>query len=160
MAVQVVDAKIDETFQEIAWNLGGQVTKCDHREYGSAKIKINKVGGKGSVDALFKSLGDEMQVHPDFLPRVRRETSLSLRQVWMSHGDQLSEPPKDFNIIGYTQSAPYAALAHSSRPLYGIQFHPEVTHSPQGKEVIGSFILNICQCRPHWTMVLFFCSLI
>jgi len=74
----------------------------------------------------------------------------------MSHGDQLSEPPKDFHVIGYTQSAPYAALAHRSKLLYGIQFHPEVTHSPQGKEVIGSFILNICQCRPHWTMVLFF----
>lgn len=84
------------------------------------------------------------------------EGSSSLRQVWMSHGDQLSEPPKDFHVIGYTQSAPYAALAHNSKPFYGIQFHPEVTHSPQGKEVIGSFILNICQCRPHWTMVFFF----
>jgi len=54
--------KIDETFQEIAWNLGGQIIKCDHREYGSATMKMNKVGGKGSVDALFQSLGDEMQV--------------------------------------------------------------------------------------------------
>ncbi|KAL9713942.1 GMP synthase (glutamine-hydrolyzing) [Leucoagaricus gongylophorus] len=119
--------------QEIAWNLGGQITRCDHREYGSAKMKMNKVGGEGSLNTLFQGLGDEMQ-------------------VWMSHGDQLSEPPKDFHVIGYTQSAPYAALAHNSKPFYGIQFHPEVTHSPQGKEVIGSFILNICQCRPHWTM--------
>jgi len=77
MAVQVVGAKIDETSQEIAWNLGGQVTKCDHREYGSAKMKINKVGGKDSVDALFQSLGDEMQVHPDFLSRVRRDKFIS-----------------------------------------------------------------------------------
>jgi len=77
MALQAVGAKIDETSQEIAWNLGGQVTKCDHREYGSAKMKINKVGGKGSVDALFQSLGDEMQVHPDFLSRVRRDKLIS-----------------------------------------------------------------------------------
>ncbi|KXN82676.1 GMP synthase [glutamine-hydrolyzing] [Leucoagaricus sp. SymC.cos] len=119
--------------QEIAWNLGGRVTKCDHREYGFAEFKINKIGGEGSVDSLFEGLGDEMQ-------------------VWMSHGDQLSEPPKDFHVIGHTNTAPYAALAHDTKPFYGIQFHPEVTHSPQGKEVIGRFILTICQCRPNWTM--------
>lgn len=79
-----------------------------------------------------------------------------LDQVWMSHGDQLSEPPKDFHVIGHTNTAPYAALAHNSKPFYGIQFHPEVTHSPRGREVIGRFILNICQCRPNWTMVLHF----
>ncbi|KAF9444687.1 GMP synthase [Macrolepiota fuliginosa MF-IS2] len=119
--------------QELAWNLGGQVTKCDHREYGFAEVKINKIGGGRSVDALFEGLGDEMQ-------------------VWMSHGDQLSEPPKDFHVIGHTNTAPFAALAHNSKPFYGIQFHPEVTHSPRGREVIGRFILNICQCRPNWTM--------
>ncbi|KAG2018389.1 GMP synthase, variant 3 [Coprinopsis cinerea AmutBmut pab1-1] len=73
-------------------------------------------------------------------------------QVWMSHGDQLSKPPANFHVIGHTQSAPYAALAHDSKPIYGIQFHPEVTHSPRGKEVIGRFILNICGCKPTWTM--------
>ncbi|TEB11620.1 GMP synthase, partial [Coprinellus micaceus] len=98
--------------QEIAWNLGGEVTKCDHREYGFAKV-----------------------------------------QVWMSHGDQLSRPPADFHVVGHTDTAPYAALAHNSKPIYGIQFHPEVTHSVRGKEVIGRFILDICKCTPNWTMV-------
>jgi len=77
MAFQVVDAKIDGTSQEIAWNLGGQVTKCDRREYGPAKMKMNQVGGKGSVDALFQNLGADMQVHPDFLLRVRRDKLIS-----------------------------------------------------------------------------------
>jgi GMP synthase (glutamine-hydrolysing) len=71
----------------------------------------------------------------------------------MSHGDQLSEMPADFHTIGHTQSAPYAAIAHNEKPFYGIQFHPEVTHSPRGKEIIGRFVLNICGCRSHWTMV-------
>ncbi|CAK5268341.1 unnamed protein product [Mycena citricolor] len=122
--------------QEIAWQLKGSVTKCDHREYGFAQIKLKKIGGgnAATVDSLFEGLGDEMQ-------------------VWMSHGDQLSAPPPDFHVIGFTETAPFAALAHNTKPLYGIQFHPEVTHSPRGKEVIGRFILNICGCQPHWTMV-------
>ena len=74
----------------------------------------------------------------------------------MSHGDQLSELPPDFHIIGRTNTAPFAAIAHNSKPFYGIQFHPEVTHSPRGKEVIGRFILNICGCRNNWTMVIIF----
>ncbi|KAJ6526016.1 GMP synthase [Mycena capillaripes] len=120
--------------QEMAWQMKGTVDKCDHREYGFAQIKMTKIGGENaSVDALFEGLGDEMQ-------------------VWMSHGDQLSAPPADFHVIGYTSTAPYAALAHNSKPFYGIQFHPEVTHSPRGKEVIGRFILNICGCQRHWTM--------
>ncbi|KAH9831623.1 GMP synthase [Rhodofomes roseus] len=120
--------------QEIAWQLKGKVSKCDHREYGFAQIQVNKTGsGVQSVDALFEGLGEEMQ-------------------VWMSHGDQLSEPPTDFHVIGRTNTAPFAALAHNSKPLYGIQFHPEVTHSPKGKEVIGNFVLKICGCEAKWTM--------
>lgn len=71
----------------------------------------------------------------------------------MSHGDQLSGMPAEFHVIGHTQSAPYAAIAHNNKPFYGIQFHPEVTHSPRGKEIIGRFVSNICECRNHWTMV-------
>lgn len=120
--------------QEMAWNLKGKVTKCDHREYGFAQLQISMIGsGDEPADALFEGLGDEMQ-------------------VWMSHGDQLSEMPENFHIIGKTKTAPYAAIAHNSKPFYGIQFHPEVTHSPRGKEVIGRFVLNICKCRANWTM--------
>lgn len=74
-------------------------------------------------------------------------------QVWMSHGDQLSAPPPDFHTIARTPTAPFAAIAHATKPFYGIQFHPEVTHSPRGKEVIAGFVLRICGCKTNWTMV-------
>ncbi|KAH8101021.1 GMP synthase [Cristinia sonorae] len=119
--------------QEMAWNMKGEVTKCDHREYGFAQLKVQKLGSSHSADALFESLGDEMQ-------------------VWMSHGDQLSKIPSDFHTIGYTETAPFAAIAHDSKPFYGIQFHPEVTHSTRGREVIGRFVLNICKSSTSWTM--------
>lgn len=76
-----------------------------------------------------------------------------LRQAWMSHGDQIHEPPQNFHVIGKTKTAPYAAIAHNSKPFYGIQFHPEVTHTLKGREVIARFALNICQCRASWNMV-------
>ncbi|KAF8738472.1 hypothetical protein AX14_011460 [Amanita brunnescens Koide BX004] len=118
----------------MAWTLGGEVSKCDHREYGHATLQLTRIGGENTAaDVLFQSLGDETQ-------------------VWMSHGDQLSRPPMDFHVIGRTDTAPYAAIAHNAKPFYGIQFHPEVTHSPKGREVIGHFILNICGCKSHWTM--------
>ncbi|KLO15244.1 GMP synthase, partial [Schizopora paradoxa] len=117
--------------QEMAWKLGGKVAKCERREYGFAQLKVKKQGS--GVDALFDTLGEEMQ-------------------VWMSHGDQLSAIPPEFHVVGTTNSAPFAAIAHDSKPFYGIQFHPEVTHSPMGKAIIGRFILNVCGCRQNWTM--------
>ncbi|KAI0636030.1 GMP synthase [Trametes polyzona] len=120
--------------QEMAWNMGGKVAKCEHREYGFAQVQISKIGGESKgADALFQDLGDELQ-------------------VWMSHGDQLSELPPNFHVIGRTSTAPFAAIAHDSKPYYGIQFHPEVTHSKRGKEVISRFVVNICGCKQHWTM--------
>ncbi|OAX34737.1 GMP synthase [Rhizopogon vinicolor AM-OR11-026] len=120
--------------QELCWNHKGQVAKCDHREYGFAEVEISRFGESGNtVDALFEGLGDQMQ-------------------VWMSHGDQLSVMPPDFHVIGRTNTAPYVAIAHNTKPFYGIQFHPEVTHSPQGRQLIGRFVLNICQCQTNWTM--------
>ncbi|KAF8630224.1 hypothetical protein AX15_003048 [Amanita polypyramis BW_CC] len=120
--------------QELAWKLGGEVSKSEHREYGHAMLQMTKIGEEdAATDALFEGLGDEMQ-------------------VWMSHGDQLSRLPQDFRVIGRTKTAPYAAVAHNKRPLYGIQFHPEVTHSPKGREVLGRFILNICGCKRNWNM--------
>jgi len=99
-----------------------------------------RVGGTRSV----------AQVLP---PLTRTVCGISVVKVWMSHGDQLSAPPPDFHIIGHTKSAPYAAIAHNAKPIYGIQFHPEVTHSPRGKEVIARFVRNICGCKSDWTMV-------
>lgn len=70
----------------------------------------------------------------------------------MSHGDQLSKLPEDFAVVARTPTAPYAAIAHKTKPIYGIQFHPEVTHSPRGKEIFEAFV-GICGCRTDWTMV-------
>ena len=70
----------------------------------------------------------------------------------MSHSDQLSKLPTNFRIIGRTQIAPYAAIAHEEKLLFGIQFHPEVTHTPRGKEIIGNFVKSICECKTDWTM--------
>ena len=80
-------------------------------------------------------------------------TDLLRIQVWMSHGDQLAAIPPDFQVIGRTTSAPFAGIAHTSKPFFGIQFHPEVTHTPRGKEVISRFVLDICKCTANWTMV-------
>ena len=118
-------------------------------------MQINKFGSdRSSVDALFEGLGDEMEVRRAFMLRCSISLTVGgFRKVWMSHGDQLSAPPPDFHIIGHTKSAPYAAIAHNAKPLYGIQFHPEVTHSPRGKEVVSRFVRNICGCKTDWTMV-------
>jgi len=153
---------LNSILQEIAWNLGGTVAKCSHREYGFARVQINKFGSdRSSVDALFEGMGDEMEVRRTFfliyfamlLVRSPVADWGWILKVWMSHGDQISAPPPDFHIIGHTTSAPYAAIAHNAKPLYGIQFHPEVTHSPRGKEVISRFVRNVCGCKSNWTMV-------
>jgi len=127
------------------------VEKHDHREYGFAEVQISRFGESGNiVDALFEGLGDEMQVRV-FISSC--EPMYEYAKVWMSHGDQLSVMPPDFHVIGRTNTAPYAAIAHNSKSFYGIQFHPEVTHSPKGRQLISRFVLNICQCRQNWTMV-------
>ncbi|KAG8968205.1 GMP synthase (glutamine-hydrolyzing) [Tulasnella sp. 419] len=125
--------------QEMAWNLGGKVGKCDHREYGFAEVEVIKVGSQVEhplADKLFSGFDQNFQ-------------------VWMSHGDQLDAIPPDFHVIGKTKSAPYAAIVHDTKPFFGIQFHPEVTHTLKGREVIGRFVLDICQCKANWTMETF-----
>ena len=120
--------------QEIAWNHGGSVDPHDHREYGHANLEIVQTGNI-QVDALFAGLG-------------------KCATVWMSHGDQLSRLPEDFVVIGHTATAPYAAVAHKSKPFYGIQFHAEVTHTQCGSAIFENFI-RICGCRCDWTMETF-----
>ena len=111
--------------QEIAWNHGGKVDPHDRREYGQATVNVVKTGNK-QMDALFANIeSDEMP-------------------VWMSHGDQLSKMPEGFEVIARTATSPYTAIAHKERAMYGIQFHPEVTHSPKGKEL---FEVSVCGAR-------------
>ena len=71
----------------------------------------------------------------------------------MSHGDQLTSLPPQFVVIASTPTSPYTAIAHESKPVFGVQFHPEVSHSPKGKEVIGAFVNNICKIQGQWSMV-------
>jgi GMP synthase (glutamine-hydrolysing) len=72
-------------------------------------------------------------------------------QVWMSHGDTIMELPAEYELIGSTETVRVAAFAHVSKPIYGIQFHPEVTHSTEGSILIQNFVLGICGCAPTWT---------
>jgi GMP synthase (glutamine-hydrolysing) len=71
----------------------------------------------------------------------------------MSHGDQVKSIPEGFNTIASTSSSPFTAIAHESKPIFGVQFHPEVSHSPKGKEVIAAFVRNVCQIDGGWSMV-------
>jgi GMP synthase (glutamine-hydrolysing) len=107
--------------------LGGQVQPARAREYGRARLHII------ADDPLVRGLP--------------QDTS-----VWMSHGDQVQELPGEFIALATTATCPYAAVRHASRPFYGVQFHPEVTHTPRGEQVFHNFLYEICRCRGEWTM--------
>lgn len=119
--------------QEIAWHESKtNVVAGSKREYGHATLKAQRCGD-GHVDRLFQDLEDEMT-------------------VWMSHGDRLSQLPLEFHVIATTPNSPYAGIAHETRNLYGIQFHPEVTHTPRGTKLLENFAVGICRARQEWTM--------
>ncbi len=107
--------------------LGGQVKPAKAREYGRAKLKVI------TADPLVRGLPDETT-------------------VWMSHGDQVHELPEEFIALATTPSCPYAAVRHRTRPFYGVQFHPEVTHTPRGDQIFQNFLYEICRCSGLWTM--------
>src|SRR5438477_11922304 len=107
--------------------LGGQVKPAKAREFGRAKLTI------AAADPLTKGLP--------------RETT-----VWMSHGDQVHDLPADFIPLATTPTCPFAAARHKSRPFYGVQFHPEVTHTPRGELIFHNFLYEICRCSGTWTM--------
>src|SRR3954452_16434348 len=107
--------------------LGGQVKPAKAREYGRAKLHVT------GTDPLVRGLPPETT-------------------VWMSHGDQIHELPDEFIPLATTPTCPYAAAKHKSRPFYGVQFHPEVTHTPRGEQVFQNFLYEICKCAGTWTM--------
>ena len=114
--------------QIFAQFLGGKVEPGDKREYGKGTLTV--------VDpecALFANLPGSMQ-------------------VWNSHGDKLTRLPKGFAIVGTTDNSKYAALENRKKRLFGIQFHPEVVHTPRGKEIISNFVHGACACGKNWTM--------
>jgi GMP synthase (glutamine-hydrolysing) len=122
--------------QEIAWHFGKNVLAGEKREFGHAYLKVDRHGdgeAGGHVDKLFAGLEDDME-------------------VWMSHGDKLSHLPDDFITVATTSNAPFAGMAHKTKKLYGIQFHPEVTHTPQGTVLLKNFAVDICEAKTDWTM--------
>jgi len=116
--------------QLIGSQLGGEVDKAARREYGHAALTVD------DQTDLFAG------VQPD------RAAGLT---VWMSHGDHLTKMPPGFEAIGHTDNAPICAIRNSSRKIYGVQFHPEVVHTPKGKEVLRNFLYRICGCAGGWS---------
>jgi len=106
---------------------GGIVAEADHREYGRAGLYADK------DDLFFSDIAEESF------------------DVWMSHGDRLDKMPADFKVIAKTDNAPVAAMRHNTRPIYTIQFHPEVAHTVNGAQILKNFVVKICGCEQMWT---------
>ena len=120
--------------QTMAAQLGGAVEGSDTSEFGYALIRRTTAHG------LFNDLsdGEDPEGH-------------QLLDVWMSHGDKVCQLPPDFECIASTDSCPIAGMAHRDKPWFGIQFHPEVTHTLRGEEIFSHFVLSICGCDALWT---------
>jgi GMP synthase (glutamine-hydrolysing) len=113
--------------QVTCFHLGGDVQSAPSREYGKRELHITK------QDPLFFG--------------VPRSTT-----VWMSHGDQVNAISPDFDSLAETSTCPIASVRHHSRPIYGLQFHPEVVHTPEGHTILRNFVIDICGCRGDWRM--------
>jgi GMP synthase (glutamine-hydrolysing) len=120
--------------QLLAHELGGKVERSSHREYGHTKVRRAKelTGAAARVFAGFK---------PD-----------EPFDVWMSHGDRIEKLPPGMHPVAVTDSTPFAAIAHESKPIVGLQFHPEVSHTPRGIEMLEAFLFEVAGLKPTWTM--------
>ncbi len=114
--------------QLLAHFLGGKVEPGQKREYGKGQLTVTD-----SFCALFANLPEKLQ-------------------VWNSHGDKLTRLPRNFKAVAVTGNSPFAAVANDARKMFGLQFHPEVGHTPRGREIISNFVHNVCGCGKHWTM--------
>ncbi|EEB09430.2 GMP synthase [Schizosaccharomyces japonicus yFS275] len=119
--------------QEIAWLNGRCVGAGEKREYGPASVTVEKGLTNKNALAFFKGMPEVFD-------------------VWMSHGDKLHGLPNGYEIVGRTDNSPFAVIAHKTEPILGIQFHPEVTHTPLGKQLIKNFALEICHVNASWSM--------
>ena len=106
--------------------LGGAVVKADHREYGHAQLHIDQ------SEPLFAEISSPVR-------------------VWMSHGDKVDSLPQAFEVMAHTSNSPFAAVRHREKPVYGLQFHPEVVHTDHGSQVLHNFVYNVCKCHGLWT---------
>ena len=119
--------------QTMSAQLGGKVENAEHHEYGYAQVRA-----RGHT-ALLKDIEDHTS-----------EEGYGLLDVWMSHGDRVIDMPKGFKLMASTDSAPIAGIADEERHFYGLQFHPEVTHTHQGQRIIERFVHDICGCANLW----------
>ncbi len=114
--------------QLVAQYLGGKVERGLKREYGKGTLRV-----VDSFCPLFANLPEQLQ-------------------VWNSHGDKLTKLPRGFKSVAVTENSDYAAIENRDTRIFGLQFHPEVVHTPQGREIIANFVHNICGCGKNWTM--------
>ena len=121
--------------QTMAMQLGGKVENASHREFGYAEIRAR------GHSALFRDIQDRSN-----------DEGHGLLDVWMSHGDKVTALPEGFKVIASNASTPLAAMADETRRFYGVQFHPEVTHTLQGKHILNRFVHDICDCGHDWNM--------
>jgi GMP synthase (glutamine-hydrolysing) len=120
--------------QTMAMQLGGLVEPSDHQEFGYAQVRAHG--------------------HSELLRAIEDHTSsegYGLLDVWMSHGDRVTVPPPGFTRIASTEACPIAGMANEDKRWYGLQFHPEVTHTRQGERILRRFVLDLCGCEPLWT---------
>ena len=121
--------------QTMAQQLGGRVESGQHREFGYAEVRAH------GHTRLLEGIED-----------FRTPEGHGMLKVWMSHGDKVVEMPPGFRLMASTPSCPMAGMADESRGFYAVQFHPEVTHTVQGKRLLSRFVLDICGCRADWVM--------
>lgn len=120
--------------QTMTEQLGGKVETSDHREFGFAQIRAR------GHSKLLKDIED-----------TTTPEGYGLLDVWMSHGDRVVKLPKGFNLISSSEGAPIAGIANEEKQFYGLQFHPEVTHTKQGQRILSRFANDICGCDSLWT---------
>ena len=121
--------------QTMAAQLGGDVESSNKREFGHASLTLS------GHSSLLADIEDELS-----------KDGKSLLNVWMSHGDKVTNLPEGFVAIASTSNAPIAAMANEQKQFYGVQFHPEVTHTHQGLRILERFVIEICEITPTWTM--------
>lgn len=114
--------------QLFAFHLGGKVVASARREYGKGTLQVEKADC-----ALFRGLPAKLE-------------------IWNSHGDRITKLPRGFRIVAKSDNSDYAAIEHPSKRFFGLQFHPEVAHTPRGREIVRNFVDGVCGCQPTWTM--------
>ena len=121
--------------QTMAQQLGGRVEGGTKREFGYAEVRAH------NHTKLLEGIED-----------FKGANGEGMLKVWMSHGDNVAQMPEGFKVMCSTPSCPIAGMADEARGFYAVQFHPEVTHTVKGREILNRFVLNICGCKPDWVM--------